>query len=214
MPLASAAARKLPALTPDVDVEVVEVDALERLLEGQQRADLVDRAERAAAREGEADRFAPHPSLRRGAGARAVQAVDARLQLGDLARQRAHVLGGGHAELRDRPGDALLEHLLEVVHGLDGLRRGPLRRRRWPRAWRRWRARSRPCATRPGGPRPASRCWSKVLRAVCFASAKAVAGVRLESCTLRTVRVLRVLRAMSGSFRDSGEYGSQLTDGL
>src|SRR5688572_15549048 len=54
-----------------------------------------------------------------GAGARAAQRVHARLELGDLARKRAHVLVRRDAELRDRARHALLEHALEGADGLD-----------------------------------------------------------------------------------------------
>jgi hypothetical protein len=81
------------------------VEALDRFVEGGERADLVDRAERAAAREGEPDGW-----LRGRLGTRALQALDARLQLGHLARERAHVLRARHAEPGDRRADTRLEH--------------------------------------------------------------------------------------------------------
>ena len=107
-----------------VDVEVAEIDALERLLEGHQRPDLVDGAERPAPGQGEAEdrpgsgtarparcRLRLRAGCRRGrcpghslpgrARARAVQPVDARLQLGHLARQRPDVLRRRDAELGD-----------------------------------------------------------------------------------------------------------------
>ena len=49
MPFASAAATKLARRDADVDVEIAEIDAVERVGQREQRADLVDPAERAAA---------------------------------------------------------------------------------------------------------------------------------------------------------------------
>src|SRR6187402_3656964 len=57
-------------------------------------------------------------------GTSATQLVHALLQLRDLARERAHVTGGGHAELRDRALHAVLEDLLELRYGVEGANAG------------------------------------------------------------------------------------------
>src|SRR5215212_2441963 len=53
---------------------------------------------------------------------RPAQALHARLQLRDLARQIADFLRRGNAQARDRARDALLEHLLERAHDFSGAR--------------------------------------------------------------------------------------------
>ena len=59
MPFASPAAMTPPELTPDVRIEAVEVDPVEGFGQRRQRADLVDGAQRPAARQSKALGIAP-----------------------------------------------------------------------------------------------------------------------------------------------------------
>src|SRR5437868_11263469 len=54
------------------------------------------------------------------AGTRAAQLVDALLQVGELARERADVTGGRDTELADGAADAVFEHALEGIDRLGG----------------------------------------------------------------------------------------------